>query len=539
MKRNQASPLKNRNKCDKISSKYDSVSKLPYVLGEAAGREHAPFKGEMPVLFPDVTCVVPDSLAKNVNYGIYDLVEADLVIVLTLLREENAIHENGRIVRKDLDVEQIMSFVQGRREAFLAGEVLSNHCQDGYYYHMTSNKEAKPFIAFTLVVREGSPFSEKDLRWLDIYGDLNFRRVLIENTATQEHNLRESIFGSVTMGILGFNLSRKMIMANPVAVQIFSLPAAVERAQLPFCDTEEETIFWTMVDRAASENEKQINDEFIYTKGGQSRVFRLMVSPLVNSKGEVAGTVVAVTDRTEQSLLAIEVEQLKRYAMLGEISAGLAHDIKNPLMIIRGCAKQIVSDRADLTSLENIRNIIDDQAARINKAVDQLMAYDVVTHELAEDTDSSDINEVLRSCIRMVNLQRRMREIHIQMYLDEKVPPVAAKAGHLKIIFSNILLNAIQAIESSGTITVITELDARTDCLTVLVKDDGCGMTPEQYTKLFTPFYTKKSDGSGMGLFIAKRILLQYHAEISFMPNEGRGTCCRIDFRGLARRNGL
>lgn|GEM_PF-4194671 len=135
-------------------------------------------------------------------------------------------------------------------------------------------------------------------------------------------------------------------------------------------------------------------------------VLDVVISPLADGKGKNRGAIVVATDITESQILTYEVEQLKHYGLLGEISAGLFHDIKNSLMSIRGCAKRMGSEQALNDSL---CSIILHESEHLNDVINQMLAFGNI--QLTFEAESIDLNEVLCYCTSIIQRQKVMKNI--------------------------------------------------------------------------------------------------------------------------------
>lgn len=471
------------------------------------------------MLFPDVTCTVSESLKKNREYGLYDVLELDGMIVITLFRQTHKVQVNGIIENSGIDQSKVFRFIEYYWDQIFSGEKFSNFFWEGCYYHITSRKQAKPFLAFTLVIRNGSPFPEKDLRWLDVYEKLNYQRTLIENEAFQNKNLYDNLFEGVPFAIIALNLNGKVLKTSPSASRLFGI---CQDQSFTLSDPEQDETLQNMICRAILTNDRQIDQEFVYGQEDDIRVLSVSVGPLQNSKAQTAGVIILASDKTEKRLLTAEVEQLKQYGFLGEFSMGLAHDIKNPLMIINGCAKQIPQTNQQG---EHLRNIITFQVERINEVISELMTLGSSMRNSA--AAMVDINAVLQNCYTMAIRERTGTHAVIKMDLAPELPQLYAKEVHMRQIFSNLLFNAIDAVDDDGHILIKSR--SSENQIRVVISDNGCGIPIELQKNIFIPYFTTKQNGTGMGLFVVKRILEQYGGDISIESSPGQGTRCFVN----------
>ena len=473
------------------------------------------------MLFPDISCTVSESLKRNEDYGVYKLVGADYVEVMTVYKQDGAIQSNGVIQHGDVDLDVVEHFKREHVPAFLDHHIYRNEQYDGHYFYMTSNKEAKPFIAFTLLCRRTSPFNEKDAKWIDIYTDLDNRRILLENDMHQERNYLESVITCSSAAILVLNAKYKVLSANPLAQSILDFES---ETRLRFSDPEQRLTFYQIVDEVIETGcRRHIRRRLLPHKDGD-RVFSTVVSPLPDSKNRIAGVVVVSADITESQILSSEIEQLKQYGMLGELSLGLAHDIKNPLTSIQGCA-QLLRRPASSGRQRELSNIIQHEVSRINDVVEQILAFGSVSSQ--EQAGSVDLNAVLGHCAQIIERQKLHKAVSIQFDLAAALPPIRAKELRVQQVFLNLMLNALQSIDRQGTIW-IRSADDGGGFLRVQIEDDGVGIPEQELPKLFNPYYTTKKHGTGMGLPIVKRTVEKYGGEISITSRHGVGTCCMV-----------
>lgn len=247
-----------------------------------------------------------------------------------------------------------------------------------------------------------------------------------------------------------------------------------------------------------------------------------MISPLKNSKEQISGAVMVVQDVTRQKMMELELEQLRQFGVLGDIAAGLAHDIKNPLMNIMGCSKIALSNTCtEQTRMESMR-IIQYSASRIDAVVDQMLSYGRIEGSQVSDID---LNAAISACVTMTERQKFDRLVKIDVDLDQTTPKIRANSIHIQQIFLNVLLNAMQAIQQSGEIHVKSCYDPQQQMIEVAITDTGSGIPAELGDKIFNPYVTTKRTGTGLGLFIVKQTLEKYGGQISISSKDQKTVC--------------
>lgn len=238
---------------------------------------------------------------------------------------------------------------------------------------------------------------------------------------------------------------------------------------------------------------------------------------------------------TQREHLSLTLEKLKetqeqliqteKMASLGVLTAGVAHEINNPINYIYNGAMAIENFLED-NSPENIETLKPLFEA-INTGIQRVTGIVKSLNKYSRKDESSlvkcNVNEILENALTMLYNQYKKR-IEITKEYSDTPPVILAKEGELHQVFLNILINAIQAIESEGTITVKTQINS--NGVSVYIKDSGVGIQPEFINKIFDPFFTTKDPGkgTGLGLSITKRIIQEHKGTIHCYSEPDKGT---------------
>jgi len=212
--------------------------------------------------------------------------------------------------------------------------------------------------------------------------------------------------------------------------------------------------------------------------------------------------------------------------VLGEMAAGVAHDIKNPLMSIRGCARLLEEDLRELRAQQEFVKPIIEEVDRINQVVEHMLNF----ARMSEENSYSDvnINELLTKCLNFIRFQRNTKKISFSLNLAGDISNIKGSAIQLQQAFINILLNSVQAITDKGCITVSTDLLADRGLLRVTISDTGKGIPDGIMDKIFIPFFSTKKGGTGLGLAITDSVIKQHGGSVSFTSREGEVTICQV-----------
>jgi two-component system NtrC family sensor kinase len=222
------------------------------------------------------------------------------------------------------------------------------------------------------------------------------------------------------------------------------------------------------------------------------------------------------------------LQRADRLSALGTLAAGVAHEIRNPLVSVRTFI-QLLPERVDDEEFRtSFRELALKEIERICELITDLLAFSRPT---PADREPADLNEITSQIVRLLEPEARKRDVGISMALAERVPAVVVHEAQVKQVLMNIVLNAIQACSAHGLVEVRTAVAAAGACA-VEVVDTGVGMTPEQRDHIFDPFFTTKESGSGLGLYIAHRIVAEHGGSIVVTARPEGGTSFRITFRG-------
>jgi len=232
----------------------------------------------------------------------------------------------------------------------------------------------------------------------------------------------------------------------------------------------------------------------------------------------------------ENSRVYERMKERDRLAALGEMAAGLAHEIRNPLGAIKGAAQLLVDGDGKPVSGQDTPefiSIIVEEVNRLNRVVTQFLDY---ARPYKGDAAEIDVNDVVRKTAALLEAQEVAREIRVELRLAEGLPRIRGDAEQLRQVFLNLGLNGLQAMPSGGMLTIATgrrpvRRRAETGAFVeVRFSDTGPGISREHMKNLFIPFFTTKEKGTGLGLPISQRIVTQHGGVIDVRSEPGKGT---------------
>lgn len=218
------------------------------------------------------------------------------------------------------------------------------------------------------------------------------------------------------------------------------------------------------------------------------------------------------------------LEQLasnEKMAELGRLAAGMVHELNTPLSVINSAAQMILREN-DLS--EFVREMVE----RIGQETQRLSQFTRGLLSFSRDDrgDAGDVNcsQVLKDVVTLLRYEAQKHSVTIVEDLDYRLPPVTIECNHLKQVYINLLMNALQAMSSGGTLMLRTTLVD--DLVETQIGDTGTGILPEDLPRIFDPFYTtkEKGEGTGLGLFITRKIIELYDGRIRVKSAAAQGT---------------
>jgi two-component system sensor histidine kinase HydH len=238
----------------------------------------------------------------------------------------------------------------------------------------------------------------------------------------------------------------------------------------------------------------------------------------------------------EQKALLAQLNQAERLAALGEIVAGVAHEIRNPLGIISSTAELLGQRLEKYEPHDRLAQIIVEESNRLNQTVTEFLDF---ARPREPSLRPCNLEEILERNLEFLHPEIEKYHITVERQYHLDGHPLAADPDLLYRAFMNILMNAIQALPEGGKITVTTGFGPHQDNgVQIQIQDDGEGIEPETVQKIFNPFFTTKDMGSGLGLPIVKSIIESHQGTVRIDSTPGQGTIVSIVLPGVGKKAG-
>lgn len=263
-------------------------------------------------------------------------------------------------------------------------------------------------------------------------------------------------------------------------------------------------------------------------KDGEVFTGYLVSVPVHDAADNTEGYLNLVLDMTEEKNLQHYLIRAEKMAGIGILASGIAHELNNPLYGILGLAETIVEED-DMDLIKEYASDIVRYSKEAAGIIRDLSGYSYSSR--VETSSTVDINDTLDKAIKMMRRLDKLSQISVVTEMEE-IPEFNASSGELQQIFINMITNACHAMRSSPRKVLTVRTQLKGDFILVSFEDTGIGLSEEQKTKIFEPFYTTKElgKGTGLGLYICYRIAMKYHGRIDVKSTEGEGSTFTVTF---------
>jgi two-component system cell cycle sensor histidine kinase/response regulator CckA len=270
-------------------------------------------------------------------------------------------------------------------------------------------------------------------------------------------------------------------------------------------------------------NWRTYDQEFrILRPDGTLRWIRLRSFPVRDSKGEVYRLAGIATDRTEQKAAEDALVQAERLSVAGKLAATMVHEINNPLQSVIGClglANEVLENKADPSKYLQIAY---EEVKRAAGIVEQLRSLARPTQQVRKEP--TDLNKLLNDLLVLNGKHLENHNIDVIWEPDVELPLLAVMRDAIRQLFLNLMLNAGDAMPEGGTLRLSTAHLKSPPGVRIAVSDTGVGIPPDVLPRIFEAFYSTKSDGLGIGLYVCQNVVQQHGGRIEVESEPGVGT---------------
>lgn len=266
---------------------------------------------------------------------------------------------------------------------------------------------------------------------------------------------------------------------------------------------------------------------------------RVSSSVIFGHRGKRLGAFLVINDLTAIKQLELQVRRTDRLASLGTLAAGMAHEIKNPLVSIKTFTQLLPERFDDADFRETFTSLMSDEVKRIDSIVNQLLRFSRPSKPVLS---ALSLHELLTHTLKLLQQQMRPKNIQLVTALEANPDRINADRDQFSQVLINFILNAVESMKQGGTLTVATALVPslpsqgtphnggmhHNPSIRITIQDTGEGITAENLPHIFDPFFTTKDQGTGLGLSVAHGIILEHSGSIDVASEPGRGATFTI-----------
>ncbi len=272
----------------------------------------------------------------------------------------------------------------------------------------------------------------------------------------------------------------------------------------------------------------------LISQDGTGKVWvEISMVPLYDAHGQPAGLQGIARDITKRKEMEEQLLRSEKLAAVGQLAAGVAHELGNALAIIGGSVQYLLKTCEEDRPYHEFLEVIHRNVARADRTIRSLLSF-----ARPRDPALSPVNiaHVLETTWLLLEGQLAKQNVNVFYRFSPEVHLVLADQEQLEQVFVNLLLNAIQAMPEGGSITLSTAFDPEGNQVKIEVADTGQGIPPARLSRIFDPFFTTKPGGTGLGLSVSDRLIRAHGGSISVSSQEGEGTVFTVSLPAVARR---
>lgn len=287
-----------------------------------------------------------------------------------------------------------------------------------------------------------------------------------------------------------------------------------------FIHSNDVDMFKSTLDRMFENGESKSIEFRLIHKNGNWIEFESRGVPVKRENGEIEHIVIISRDISERKKAEEILLQSEKLSIVGELAAGVAHEIRNPLTTIKGFIQLFKRENG----ADEINDLLLSELARIETITSEMLS---LGKPQAVQLHRTNLRELVENTLELLSPQAHMENIQFNLCVEDYSFFITGEKNQLKQVFLNILKNAIEAMPEGGNIHINLQKRDESECV-LSVQDEGCGIPEELLPRLGEPFYSLKEKGTGLGLMICNKIIKQHHGSITYQSKAQKGTLVEI-----------
>ena len=340
----------------------------------------------------------------------------------------------------------------------------------------------------------------------------------------------DQIMANMPIGVMGASADGKIVRTNRAAREMLGVPASedlIGRDLGPFLGTFAPQLV-DALEAALLTRRWAIREEILIRRGTEEQhPIGVSITPLVHEGDELEGVIVTFTDLKEIRRMEREMRRSEQLANLGELAAGVAHELRNPLASISGAVQMLRDEFRGEGEEAELMDLIVSESDRLNTKIDGILDY---TRDHSASRDVHDVSQTLREVIRLLHHDQTLsmgKNILMEFPENQSFLAEVEEEG-MKQVFFNLARNALEAMGVGGILRVTGESPGN-GRIHIVFKDTGGGIPAHELEHVFKPFHTTKEGGTGLGLAIANRIVVGNRGAIQIRSTPGVGTAITVE----------
>lgn len=345
------------------------------------------------------------------------------------------------------------------------------------------------------------------------------KRKKIDRKLWETTQTLQSIIHSSPMAIMVLDPHAKVKLWNHAAERIFGWTEnEVLNKAVPFVSSDKRREFDALFKQELSGRLLIGKEVCRQKKDGSPIHVSIWSAPLYDPKGDISGIMTIMTDISERKKTEELLKKSDKLSAVGQLAAGVAHEIRNPLTTLRGFLQYYKSKIKP-----NHHEIMISEIDRINLIVSEFL---VLSKPQAIHYQPKNLVPILQHVLTIFDTQTILKNIEIIAHLESEPISVFCEENQLKQVFINILKNALESMPTGGKINI--HVQKTSDHAWIHIEDEGCGIPEESIPRLGDPFYSTKPDGTGLGLMVTYKIIKDHHGTIRIQSRPKQGTSVEI-----------